>query len=228
MQNIVQMQNKELQREKAKLENTIKLRKSYVSQESLQILQKEYERQQVKGKPNLQSEEKLCEKLVKEKEMIKARIYFLKHAAKELEEDGQTKLKELRQKGEELVKEKLANEKVFSDNTYKVNEYAKEFPDHEKKKEEAKNEEKKKKQELKEQQKLEQQRKSAQRLKQQKATMEKALPEDQNQAEWEKWDKWDESGKLPQRDEKSIFNNRQFQLATAVVAFIVILILSFS
>ena len=56
MQNIVQMQSKELQREKAKLENTIKLRKSYVSQESLQILQKEYERQQVKGKPNLQSE----------------------------------------------------------------------------------------------------------------------------------------------------------------------------
>ena len=34
------LNTKELEREKAKLENIIKLRKSYVNQESLQILQK--------------------------------------------------------------------------------------------------------------------------------------------------------------------------------------------
>lgn len=50
------LQVRELEREKSKLENTIKLRKSYVSQESLQILQKEYERHQQKNKPHLQTE----------------------------------------------------------------------------------------------------------------------------------------------------------------------------
>jgi hypothetical protein len=44
-------------------------------------------------------------------------------------------LKELRGKGDELVKEKLATEKVLNESTYKLNEYTKEFPDHEKKKE---------------------------------------------------------------------------------------------
>lgn len=60
-----------------------------MSQESLQILQKEYERHQAKNKSSLPSEERQREKLVKENEMIKARIYFLDHTAKEMEKDGQ-------------------------------------------------------------------------------------------------------------------------------------------
>lgn len=53
------------------------------------ILQKEYERHQAKNKSSLPSEERQREKLVKENEMIKARIYFLDHTAKEMEKDSQ-------------------------------------------------------------------------------------------------------------------------------------------
>lgn len=41
--------------------------------------------------------------------MIKARITFLKQAAKESQEEAEEKLKGLKQKGDELVKEKLDN-----------------------------------------------------------------------------------------------------------------------
>lgn len=47
---------REYEREKSKLEDTIKLRKTYVGNENLQILQKEHERHQLKNKPNLQAE----------------------------------------------------------------------------------------------------------------------------------------------------------------------------
>lgn len=56
----------------------------------------------------------------------------------------------------------------------------------------------------------------------------KKLPEDANETSWEKWDKWDQGGNMPTRDEKSIFNNRQFQIAAAVMAVIAIIFLSFS
>ncbi len=50
------MLQREYEREKSKLEDTAKLRKTYVSNENLQILQKEYERHQLKNKPSLQAE----------------------------------------------------------------------------------------------------------------------------------------------------------------------------
>jgi hypothetical protein len=44
---------------------------------------------------------------------------------------------------------------------------------------------------------------------------------------WEKWDKW-EGKNLPARDETSIFNNRQFQLAIGAASLIAVLFLAFA
>ena len=52
---LLELQHKELQREEAKLKNVSALKKTYADQESLNILQKEYERHQVKNKPTLQN-----------------------------------------------------------------------------------------------------------------------------------------------------------------------------
>lgn len=63
---------------------------------------------------------------------------------------------------------------------------------------------------------------------QKELVIEKAVAEDTNETAWEKWDKWDAAGNLAKKDESSIFNNRQFQVTAAVLAVIVILVLSFS
>ena len=146
-----------------------------------------------------------------------------------MEQESERKLKEAKQRGDELVKQKLANEKILNEATYKFNEYLKEFPDHEKKKEEAKLEEKKRKQEQRQKAKQEQQVKSAQKKKKdQDSRIEKALEEDSNETEWQKWDKWNKEGNLPPKDTDSIFNNRHFKLATVSIALISILVLVFS
>ena len=66
----------------------------------------------------------------KERETIKSRIDFLNESSRQQEHESESKLRELKQRGDELVKDKLANEKNFNEATYKLNEYMKEFPDH--------------------------------------------------------------------------------------------------
>ena len=57
----------------------------------------------------------------KERETIKSRIDFLNESSRQQEHESESKLRELKQRGDELVKDKLANEKNFNEATYKLN-----------------------------------------------------------------------------------------------------------
>ena len=55
--------------------------------------------------------------------MIRSRIDFLINSSREMEKDRELKLRELKQKGDELVKDKLNKEKEVNEVTYKLNQY---------------------------------------------------------------------------------------------------------
>jgi hypothetical protein len=65
---------RELQREKDKVVDLCQLKKTYASNESLQILQRELERHQATNRPSLAAEEARKDRILKDNQLLKSRI----------------------------------------------------------------------------------------------------------------------------------------------------------
>ena len=116
-----------------------------MSNDNLQILQKEYERHQVMKTGDLETEENRKTRATRERDSLQSKVKGLKSSRAANQREKEQNFNEIKGKGDELLRDKLDLDKLINKNTNRVNEFIKEYPNHEKEKEQrAKDEHKRK------------------------------------------------------------------------------------